>query len=166
MRPHGVTMEKLSTRMMLNPLESKVAFADRKFPTPSGRMSLITHVDSSAPQAGKDFPLFLFPLPNREHGTLQPLPNDHEGLPRAAAHPEVLQALDLDPQRPATVVSAAGSVRVHLDADPQQRKDVLLVSRGGSTLEGRNVMELIPFRRPVGGAGVVLNGHTVRLEKA
>lgn len=166
MRPQGVTLERLSTRMLLNPLETKVAFADRKFPTPSGKVSLITHVDPATPQAGREFPLFLFPLRHPEHGALQPMPEDHAEPLRAAAHPEVLQALDLAPDRPAVVVSPLGSARVLLVGDPQQRKDVLLVSRGGSTIEGSNILGILPFQRTAGGTGVVLNGHTVRLEKA
>lgn len=165
MRPHGVTMEKLSTRMMLNPLESKVAFADRKFATPSGRMSLITHVEPAVPQAGREHPLFLFLLPHRDHGLLQPMPEEREEPLRAAAHPDVLRDLDIAPGRAAVVHSPLGSVRVLPAEDPQQRKDVLLIERGGSTLAGSNAMGLIPFQRPA-GSGIVLNGHTVRLEKA
>jgi len=167
MRPHGVTLERLSSKMMLNPLETKVAFADRKFLTPSGKISLITHVDVSSPApAGGEHPLFLFILPNPKHGLSQPMPEEHGALPGAAAHPEVLGALDLTPDRPAVVATPLGAVPVQLGADPHQRKDVLIVSRGGSTVSGGNIMGLIPFQRPAGGAGLVLNGHRARLEKA
>jgi anaerobic selenocysteine-containing dehydrogenase len=160
LRAQGVTLERLASKMLLNPLETKVAFAGRQFPTPTGKVTLITHVDPPPAGPGRDFPLLLHPLPHRDHGTLQPLPEEDEPLPRAASHPDVLAALDLAAGDPAAVVSPHGRIRVAVEADPNQRRDVLLVSRGGSTLSGLNVMGLLPYR------GAVLFGQPVRLEKA
>jgi anaerobic selenocysteine-containing dehydrogenase len=165
LRARGITLEKLGVRMALNPLESKVAFAERIFSTPSGKIELITHTDLKTPAASKDFPLLLIPLPHRDLLDDQALPEEIEGLPLVAVHPETLSALGLGPDQEATVVSPLGHIRVLLAADPFQRKDVLIFPRGRSIFREDNVMSLLPFRRPSSGTGCVLYDTRVRLIK-
>jgi len=162
LRACGCSLESLAARMILNPLESRVAWSDRFFPTPTGRIELITHTNLELPSADPMFPLTLIPVIRPELLLDQALDEEAEGLPPATVHPQTLEALKLEPGREATVVSASGRLRVRLEADPFQRKDVLLIPRGHSTLAERNVMSLIPFQRTSVGTGVVTLGTLVR----
>ena len=53
----GVTLEDLERGPVKNPMAAEVLFADRRFPTATGRVNLMTELPPPGPPASSDYPL-------------------------------------------------------------------------------------------------------------
>ena len=163
LREHGVTLETLEAGAVSNPLPAKVLFADRKFPTATGRVKLIERAPLAAPAGvSTDYPLQLLSLStDRSQSSVWARPQ--QGLAVATVHPEVATALGLPDGAAARLESRIGSMQVQVRHDPRQRRDVVLVPKGGHLREGRCANALIRAALTDLGEGAALYDESVRL---
>ena len=158
----GVTLEQLERASVRNPLAETILFEGNKFKTPSGRVNLV-HDMPPVPPEEPGFPLWLFSNSTEKSQSSQ----------WAAAEPDVLTATC----HPATangfrdgdlvrLESAIGSIRVKLKHDAGQRRDVVLVPKGGNYDRGNCANALIRARLTDAGEGAAYQDCRVRLVPA
>ncbi|WP_437593434.1 molybdopterin-dependent oxidoreductase [Sorangium sp. So ce1000] len=160
--PLGVTLETLERGPVRNPLAPKVLFEDRKFPTPSGRVNLITE----APEAPEDpgasgFPLLLMALSTEKSQSSQ-WARPQQGPAVVTVHPDA--ACGVPDGGACRIASRVGAMTVLLRHDPAQRRDVALIPKGGHLRDGRCANALITARTTDIGEGGALYEERVRIE--
>jgi len=158
LRP-GLTLEEVESGAKRSPHSGNVLFADKKVPTRTGRVQLLT----AAPQAEArtaDFPLWLMSLSTAKSQSSQ-WAVEQEGPAEAVVHPDAANGLP-DGAR-ARLESAIGSLDVRVRHDPKQRRDVVLVAKGGHLQDGRCANVLIRARATDAGEGGALYDEGVRL---
>jgi anaerobic selenocysteine-containing dehydrogenase len=139
-----------------------VLFADRKFPTPSGKVNLV-HTAPSPPPEEPGFPLWLFSNSTENSQSSQwagPPPD----LLTVTCHPEAAPGLsegDL-----VVLESAIGRLGARVAFDPKQRRDVLLVPKGGHFDTGTSANALIRARTTDAGEGAAYLDCRVRIRGA
>lgn len=155
----GVTLERLEREAVRNPLVGNVLFADRRFPTDTGRMKLV-HTPPPEPPAEPGFPLWLF-----SNSTEKSQASRWAGTPpavtTATCHPDAaagFAAGDL-----VEIESAVGRLTAVLKFDATQRRDVLIVPKGGHFDAGTCANVLIPARLTDAGEGAAYLDCKVRI---
>lgn len=140
--PHGVTLESLGQGAQRNPLVRPVVFEGRKFATPSGRANLICELprDLVEPAPG-DQPLRLAALSTADAQSSQWSSLQQQGPATVVLHPD--RAGNLNDGDLAELRSARGTLRVRLQLDPRQRRDTVLMEKGGWLQAGRCANALI-----------------------
>jgi len=161
--PLGATVEALERGPVRNPLPPRVLFEGRRFATPSGRVNLIHEEPPAVPVGAPGFPLQLLALSTPESQSSQwveaaagdgPLP--------ATLHPDAAAGFrDGDEAR---LVSGVSSMPVRLRFDARQRRDVVLVPKGGQLRNGRCVNALVGARLTDAGEGAAYYDEAVRVE--
>jgi anaerobic selenocysteine-containing dehydrogenase len=139
--PQGIFLETLRERAVRNPLSAPLLFADRQFPTATGRVQLLHAPFPDPPLPTPQRPLFLTALSTSDSQAAQwtggappdPLP--------ATVHPASAQGF-ADGQI-VRIESEWGSMRVRLRYDAKQRTDILLVPKGGWLSRGSCANALI-----------------------
>ena len=160
--PLGVTVERLERESVRNPFVGEVLFEDRKFPTDTGRMKLV-HAMPVCPPDEPGFPLWLFSNSTDKSQSSQWAGPEPEML-TATCHPAAANGFgDGDVVR---VESALGSIRVTLRLDPAQRRDVVIVPKGGNYDRGNCANALIRARTTDAGEGAAYQDCRVRLVPA
>ena len=144
-------------------MSSKILFADRRFPTRTGRVNLLT---SAVPrgQVSPEYPLYLMALSTDKAQSSQWSKGQPEGPALVTVHPEAARGLADGAE--ALLQSAIGSMTVRLRHDPQQRRDVALLAKGGHFRDGRCANLLTRARATDLGGGGALYDETVRLAPA
>ena len=157
----GASLEDLRRGPVRNPLAKRVMFEDRRFATPTGRVNLIQRLDFDPPQPTSDRPLVLMALSTPQSQCSQWV-EDVSGEPATATvHPDSAPGFR-DGDR-ARVESELGALTVRLRFDARQRRDVLLMPKGGHLGDGRCANALIPARQTDAGGGAVYYDTPVRL---
>jgi len=157
--PHGVTLEALDRRPVRNPLAPTVLFADRRFPTGTGRMNLVRDLPSEPPEE-PGFPLWLFSNSTERAQSSQWAGPEPEVLP-ALCHPDA--APGFADGGLAWLESAIGRMRVRLRFDARQRPDLVVVPKGGSFDRGTCANALVRARLTDAGEGAAYLDCRVRL---
>jgi anaerobic selenocysteine-containing dehydrogenase len=158
----GAGLDQLREGPVRHPLAPRILFADRQFPTPSGKVELVTDVDSTPLQVTPDRPLLLMALSTERSQASQPAGvREPAGPPVAVVHPDA--ALGFDDGGLAQVVSELGAMTVRLRFDARQRRDVLAMAKGGSLIAGRCPNALIHARETDCGGGAVYYDTPVAL---
>ena len=158
----GVTLEQLERSSVRNPFVGKVLFEDRKFPTDTGRMKLV-HTLPPVPPEEPGFPLWLFSSSTEKSQSSQWAAPEPDVL-TATCHPGAANGFpDGDVVR---LESALGSIRVKLKHDPTQRRDVVIVPKGGNYDRGNCANALIRARLTDAGEGAAYQDCRVRLVPA
>jgi anaerobic selenocysteine-containing dehydrogenase len=158
--PHGVTLEALSEGALKNPLAESILFADRKFATASGRVSLVHELDAEPPRPTPERPLLLMALSTEKAQSSQ-WAASHEGPAIVTVHPSAANGFrEGDRLR---LESEIGSIVVRLRFDPRQRPDVALMAKGGWVQDGRCANVLVPARATDHGGGAAYYDTPVRL---
>ncbi len=161
LKPRGVTVEQLEQGPVLNPLPARVLFADRKFPTPTGRVNLIAEAPRvDADPADASYPLMLLSS-STERSQSSQWAKDLEGPLVLTVHPDA--APGLADGSLGRLVSSQGSLPVKVKLDPRQRRDVALVPKGGHLHRGQAANALIRPRLTDLGEGASLYDERVRL---
>jgi anaerobic selenocysteine-containing dehydrogenase len=157
------SLEALRSGYVRNPLAPKVLFADRVFPTATGRMNLIHEVDATPPRPTAERPLLLMAISTEKAQSSQwARPRAMgDGPAEAVAHPEAAPGHAHGDV--VTIESEAGSMTVRLKLDPRQRKDVLLMAKGGWLAAGRCANLLVPARETDAGGGAAYYDTPVRI---
>ena len=157
----GATLEALEAGPIENPLAAKVLFADRHFPTLSGRVNLITDEPSGRTDEHDDeWPLGLMSLSTERSQSSQwarPL----VGPVTATVHPDA--AIGIPDGGLGRLESRIGALVVRVVHDRRQRRDVVLVPKGGHLNDGRCANALVRARITDLGEGGALYDERVRL---
>jgi len=141
-------------------LSGKVLFADRKFPTRTGRVNLITSAPGRS-QVSAEFPLYLMALATEKSQSSQWSKGQPPGPPVVTVHPEA--ARGVPDGGFARLESAIGSLPIQVRHDPRQRRDVALLAKGGHLRENRNANLLSRARATDIGGGGALYDEPVRI---
>lgn len=158
--PHGVTVGDLETRAVKNPLVPEVIFADRRFKTASGRVNLIYEAPPETDRPKAPYPLFLLSISTKESQSSQ-WAVSADGPPIATVHPDA--AGDLADGALARLESRVSSMVVELRHDAEQRRDLVIVPKGGHLRAGRCANALIRAQTTDHGEGGALYDEHVRL---
>ncbi len=164
-RGAGMTLEALEAAPMRNPLSPKVLFADGKFPTPTGRVNLITAAPEPVSRA-EEYPLALLSLSSdRSQSSQWSRSNDGPtgGPTPCTVHPSVARAAGLTEGQVACLESVVGTIQVRVRIDPRQRADVAIVPKGGHLSTGHCANALIRAATTDIGEGGALYDEGVRL---
>lgn len=158
----GASLEALRGGAVRNPLAPKVLFADRKFPTATGRVNLIHDADPEPARPTADRPLLLMAFSTEKAQSSQwAHPRQLEGPAVATVHPE--GAPGCANGEVVRVESEVGSMSVRLKLDDRQRRDVLLMAKGGWLRDERCANALVPARATDAGGGAVYYDTPVRI---
>jgi len=157
-----VTIDRLERSSARNPFAENILFEDRKFKTLSGRVSLV-HTLPPVPPEEPGFPLWLFSNSTEKSQSSQWAAPEPDVL-TATCHPAAANEFrDGDVVR---LESAIGSIRVKLKHDSAQRRDVVLVPKGGNYDRGNCANALIRARLTDAGEGAAYQDCRVRFAKA
>ena len=157
--PHGVTLETLESAPVRNPLAKKVLFADRRFPTTTGKVNLMTEAPATA-RDNPEFPLFMMSL-STEKSQSSHWATPQEGPATLTVHPDA--AGGIEDGGLCRMESAIGSITVRIHHDAQQRRDVAIIPKGGHYRDGRCANALLRARTTDLGEGAALYDERVRL---
>jgi anaerobic selenocysteine-containing dehydrogenase len=155
----GITAASLEHSPVRNPLVGKVLFADRRFRTDTGRVKLV-HALPPEPPEEPGFPLWLFSNSTEKSQSSQWAGAPPDAL-TATCHPDAAPGL-ADGQN-VFVESALGRVRAVLNLDASQRKDVVIVPKGGHFDRGTSANALIRARTTDAGGGAAYQDCRVRI---
>jgi len=158
----GVTLEQLERSSVRNPFAEKVLFEGRKFATASGKVNLV-HDLPPVPPEEPGFPLWLFSNSTERSQSSQWAAPEPDML-TATCHPAA--ASGLADGAVVRVESALGSIRVKLTYDSEQRRDIVLVPKGGNYDSGNCANALIRARLTDAGEGAAYQDCRVRLVSA
>jgi anaerobic selenocysteine-containing dehydrogenase len=158
----GVTLEQLEHFSVRNPFAEKVLFGDRKFQTASGKVSLVHEMPVSPPEEA-GFPLWLFSNSTDKSQSSQWARPEPEML-TATCHPAAANGFCQG--EVVRIESALGSIRVKLHLDQGQRRDVVIVPKGGNYDRGNCANALIKARTTDAGEGAAYQDCRVRLVPA
>jgi anaerobic selenocysteine-containing dehydrogenase len=160
--PHGVTVDALDGGQVKNPLAAKVLFEGRRFKTASGKVNLITEAPPAEATRGADpaYPLWLMSLSTADAQSSQ-WSRRLDGPAVVTVHPDA--ARGLPDGALARLESAVGSLQVRIAHDPEQRRDVAIIPKGGHWAAGRCANALLRARTTDLGEGGALYDERVRL---
>ncbi|MCL4808012.1 MAG: molybdopterin-containing oxidoreductase catalytic subunit, partial [Thermoanaerobaculia bacterium] len=160
--PMGVTVERLERESVRNPLAGSVLFEGGRFPTPGGKMRLLTATPAPLEEE-PGFPLWLF-----SNSTERAQSSQWAGPPpavlEATCHPDA--APGLADGADVVLESAIGALRARLKLDPLQRTDVVLVPKGGHYDAGTCANALVKARLTDAGEGAAYLDCRVRIRPA
>lgn len=122
---HGVTLEALQEGARPNPLLPAVPFADRRFPTRSGRFEFL---GAFAPAPRSEQGLHLVATKTLRMVNAQILPEDLPAEPTVAMSPQTVAGLGLANGQRVRVASAVGQIQARLAVDAAIRPDVVLLN--------------------------------------
>lgn len=157
----GVTPEALDRGAVRNPEAAPVLFADRRFPTATGRVNLVTDPDPEPPRPTAERPLLLMALSTERAQASQWPAARQEGPSDVTVHPEA--ANGIADGATARLESEVGWLRVRVRHDDRQRRDVALMDKGGWHRRGRSANALIRARATDAGGGAAYYDTPVRL---
>ena len=160
----GASLEAVREGHVRNPVAPKILFADRKFKTATGRVNLIEDADPEPTRPTADRPLLLMAFSTEKAQSSQwAHPRALEGPAVATVHP--LAAPGFDDGAIARITSELGAMDVRLKFDPRQRRDVVLMAKGGWLCHGRCANALIAAVATDAGGGAAYYDTPVRLER-
>jgi anaerobic selenocysteine-containing dehydrogenase len=162
---HGLGLEAVAAGGLRNPDAPKVLFADRRFPTASGRVNLLGPADVPAQALAPDpvgphFPLLLMALSTEKSQSSQ-WSRQRSGPAEVTVHPAA--AAGIADGALARLESAHGALTVRVRLDPAQRRDVALAAKGGHLSDERCLNALIRAHTTDIGEGAALYEEGVRL---
>jgi anaerobic selenocysteine-containing dehydrogenase len=158
--PLGVTLEALERGSVRNPLAPKVLFSDRKFATPSGKVNLLTEEVPARLASDAEFPLTMMALSTEDAQSSQ-WSRVVEGALEATLHPEATAGIPDGAL--ALLESRIGRMTVRVRHDADQRRDVVLLPKGGHLRDGRCANVLVRARTTDLGEGAAYYDEGVRL---
>ena len=157
--PLGIDRARLEREAVRNPFAEEVLFEGRRFPTPSGKMNLVHEMPVSPPDE-PGFPLWLFSNSTERAQSSQWAGPPPEML-TATCHPDA--ANGFGDGEVVFLESALGRLRARLKLDPSQRRDVVIVPKGGHLDSGTSANALIRARTTDAGEGAAYQDCRVRI---
>lgn len=157
----GASLDDLRRSAVRSPVAPNVIFADRKFGTPTGKVNLITNLETEQASTTNEFALLLMAFSTEEAQASQWLPGAQEKLATATVHPDA--APDFEDGAVARIESEVDSIKVRLRFDSNQRRDVILMPKGGWLSAGRCANALVPAQLTDAGGCAVYYDTPVRV---
>lgn len=157
----GASLEALQRGPVRNPLAPRILFSERKFATKSGRVNLLRQAELQPPAGTPKRPLLLMALSHEKAQASQWPRHSQKGPAAATLHPESapgFQDGDL-----ARLESEIGEIIVQLKFDADQRRDVVLMAKGGWLGSGRCANVLVPAELTDAGGCAVFYDTPVRV---
>ncbi|WP_199221401.1 molybdopterin-dependent oxidoreductase [Desulfonatronum sp. SC1] len=109
-----------------------VPYADRRFPTPSGKFRFLERLDEAEPSPETpEFPYTLLTVAPHDAICSERTLADHEPLPAVVLSARQAAGLGLEQGRLVKVFSPHGAVKARLSVDLELREDILVAERGG-----------------------------------
>jgi anaerobic selenocysteine-containing dehydrogenase len=161
LKSHNVSLEDLEKGPVRNPLAPLILFEDKRFFTASGRVNLVTQAPDLPVRNDPSYPLQMLSLSTPKSQSSQ-WARDPETLV-ATVHPQAAAGFS-DGER-CRLESTLGAIEVSLAFDPKQRRDVLILPKGGHRDKGQCPNVLIQARTSDMGGGGALYDEAVRLVK-
>lgn len=163
----GASLEELERGAVRNPEAPRVLFADRKFPTATGRVQLVGGLDASgaarATPTAPGYPLLLTAVATRKAQASQMRAAEQEGPADCTVHPDAARAAGVAAGDLARLESELGGLDVRVRVDPRQRPDVALMDKGGWYRRGRCANALVRAKATDAGGGACYYDTPVRL---
>lgn len=162
----GASIEELEKGTVKNPLAREVLFDLGGVPTETGRVNLIRELPPVPEDSAEDrarYPLHLLSNSTEKSQSSQ-WSIETNGAITATLHPE--SAAGIAHGATARLVSAIGSLVVRVVHDAAQRRDVVVVPKGGHFDRGWAVNAIIRARETDHGQGAAYLNTRVRLEPA
>jgi anaerobic selenocysteine-containing dehydrogenase len=160
----GASLAAIRDGYVRNPLAARVLFADRKFKTATGRVNLVHDVDPEPSRPTAERPLLLMAFSTEKAQSSQwAHPRGEDGPAVATVHPSAADGWT--DGAIARIESELGAMDVRLRFDPRQRRDVVLMAKGGWLRDGKCANALIPAVATDAGGGAVYYDTPVRLER-
>ncbi len=158
----GVTLDALERAPVRSPFAPKVLFADRRFATPTGKVNLLAGPEAAPAAVASDaeYPLSLMALSTEDAQSSQ-WSRALEGPAIATVHPDA--APGVADGALARLESRLGAMEVRVRHDARQRRDVVLVPKGGHLKDGRCANALVRARPTDMGGGAAYHDEGVRL---
>jgi anaerobic selenocysteine-containing dehydrogenase len=157
--PLGATLEAIEQTYVKNPLVGDVLFADQRVPTQSGRVNLIHELPAPI-EEDATYPLHLLSNSTEKSQSSQ-WSHDLDGPITATVHPDSAMGV-LDGEL-AKLESAVGSITVRIEHDREQRRDVVIVPKGGHFDRGQAANALIRARITDHGEGAAYLSARARI---
>jgi anaerobic selenocysteine-containing dehydrogenase len=158
----GGSLEALRAGNVKNPLAAPVLFADRKFKTATGRVNLVHELDPEPARPTAERPLLMMAFSTEKAQSSQwAHPRAQVGPATAIVHPDA--AGGSADGAIAELESEVGTMTVRLKFDARQRRDVVLLEKGGWLRDGRCANALVPAAATDAGGGAVYYDTPVRV---
>jgi anaerobic selenocysteine-containing dehydrogenase len=157
----GASLEALERGAVRNPLAPQVLFADRQFPTATGKINLIHEINPEPPRPTKKRPLLLMALATEKAQSSQWPSRLQAGPAAVTIHPDA--ANGFEEGQIAHLESEIGKLEVRIRLDDRQRRDVALIDKGGWYHRGRCANALVEARETDAGGGAAYYDTPVRL---
>ncbi|MEW6279848.1 MAG: molybdopterin-dependent oxidoreductase, partial [Candidatus Eremiobacterota bacterium] len=159
LRPE-VSLEEVERGAVRNPTAPLVLFADRRFPTVTGRVNLLTEAPENPVRLTPEYPLSLLAVSvpqaqSSQWSVAAPSP------PEVRVHPD--SAAGLRDGCEARLESRLGALRVVVRHDPAVHAEVALMAKGGMLRAGACANALVEARETDGGGGAAFYDQPVRL---
>ena len=152
-------MDEVERKAVRNPFAPRVPFDGGVFPTTGGRMHLITEVPEEA-QADPAHPLWLMSSSVRDaQGSQWSI--DLPDVWPATCHPDA--APGWEDGDVVTLCNEQATMQVQLRFDERQRRDVMLVAKGGPLSKGQCANALVFDTKTDLGEGAALLDAKVRI---
>ncbi len=158
----ALPLETLEAKAVRNPAAPRVAFEGRRFNTPTGRASLLHDALASPAVATNEFSLLLHALSTPESQSSQWSPAEPDDALDARVHPD--SAGGAADGALATLRSALGAMTVRVRHDATQRRDVVVVPKGGTLGKNRCANAITRAALSDAGEGAALYEEPVRIE--
>ncbi|MCY2964140.1 MAG: molybdopterin-dependent oxidoreductase [Planctomycetota bacterium] len=157
----GASLDDLRRGPVRNPLVGNLLYVDRKFPTPTGKVNLVRTVDPQPTPVTAERPLLLMALSTADAQGSQWLASAQQGPATAVVHPEA--APQFQDGGLARLESEVGEMTVVLRFDATQRRDTVLMDKGGWLSAGRCANALVKAQLTDAGGCAVYYDTPVRL---
>lgn len=158
----GVTREALARGALRKPRAPRVLFEGRRFPTASGRFSLITDFVDELPALDPGHPLYLMSNASYRSQASQMSRAEQQEPATATLHPDA--AGGIGDGEIALLSSPIAEVLVRVKLDPAQRRDVVIYAKGRwGKLGGPNA--LTRARETDAGGGAAYYDQGVRISR-
>lgn len=157
----GVTLEQLRAGPVRNPFAKNVLFAERTFPTKSGKVQLLDEPAGPPPATSAAFPMTLLAVSTPKAQCSQWAGRPPVGPPEVWVHPS--RGLGLPEGHEVWLESELGRMRVVLRLDPDARVDVARMDKGGMLRDGRCANHLVRAEETDLGGGAAYYDQPVRL---
>jgi len=158
-RESGVGLEALEAGPVLSPRAREVLFEGNRFATPSGKARLSAAAPSRPPR-DPDYPLLLLSISTDRAQASQTQSDVQRDPPEALVHP----ACGVPDGARAWLASRVGRIEVTVRHDPKQRRDTVVVPKGGWHSRGRAANSLVRAATTDLGEGAAYYDEPVRLE--
>ena len=163
--PAGVSLDSLRAGPVRNPQVPQVLFGAGRVHTPNGKVQLLAELDDGLidRDCPPGYPLWLFSNSTAEAQAAQWSRDPGRLLP-VTVHPDAAPPACRDGDE-VVVESARASLRARLELDPQQRRDVAVVPKGGHFDRGQSANALIEALPTDLGLGAAYLDCHVRLRR-